>query len=817
MNKIENNHLQNRHKKINEDRLTYVMTCLFGNEVNVHMKDGNEIKGLFHGYNCNSDNSNSNNREGDISLNYAQVLAKNDKLSGPINKAMIIPENAYTTIIAKNINLELKDPDEVKNVKDNFKIDADISLKKKKPHSANRELKRWVCDDNNIDDPNFAKLKLDDKLNEPWDQFEQNRKLYGVTTTYKEEIYTTNLDINKVPHHVKLQADKIAKELENRGVHLDPEDIDKNNKDIDEEDLFGAVRRNKDKFAKSHKFKKDDNNSNNNNNNNNGSNNNKNKSRFHQFTIKDLKEKLQLVKKENEKKYPINKQKKINFTISSSNEENNSSNKKNKGSSKNPATQNAEFIGINALNLEPALPKLDEKTRPEWIMLKNKTKNRASNKKDKSTEKLEFITAAKEFNEKLANKINLNAKESNTKTNKNFMGSPSRLSNDNQKNLSNTSDKGKYKNAQDMDMSKIQGNGTMINHMNFNPNLNANYIPNGSNMPPYNPYIMNYNNMKNNIPDPNMGYYQNVMPDPQNNKMFQFDDLNMNRNDGITHAYQNININMMLNKFQNSMYNPPIKDDADLKSSTKLCTFPVKSIETNKSFDTVLNNALKYSKEEDCQNTPLEFKSTKNLSYKSILGEIPSCSSSNNYQDVKNFSNNMPIQQNISNIVVNLPFIPVVPRAMNTPFIEGGSYFNPYVRGYYPNNCVPINSNNGQFFNMPITNMDTNYSGNKNMNMYPLRNPHLSNNRMHYPGLSYMPYNMNYGVNNNITNTNNNLNMMNNSNAPMHNINMPPYPPDFVVMDPQKYSNPHSPSAPFFPKYQCQIYYVPPVHRMNNA
>lgn len=58
--------------------------------------------------------------------------------------------------------------------------------------------------------------------------------------------------------------------------------------------------------------------------------------------------------------------------------------------------------GINALNLEPALPKLDEKTRPEWIMLKNKTKNRASNKKDKSTEKLEFITAAKEFNEKLA-------------------------------------------------------------------------------------------------------------------------------------------------------------------------------------------------------------------------------------------------------------------------------------------------------------------------------------------------------------------------------------------------------------------------------
>lgn len=291
MKKTENINSSGAHKNINEDRLSYVMTCLLGNEVNVYMKDGKEIRGLFHAYNLTAKND---KKEIDISLNHTRMIPKNENTNGPINKSMIITDNLYTTIIGENINMNLKDPDNSIYSKDIFRIDADISENKKgklNGHTNNRELKRWVGDNDIVDE---TKLKLDDKLNEPWDQFEHNRKLYGVTSTYKEEIYTTNLDINKIPHHVKIQADKIAKELEKRGMHLDPEDQEKNNNEIDEEDLFGAVRQNKDKFFKNNKFKKEDNKYKNY------------QGKYHHVNVKDLKEKLQLVKRENEKKYPSN-------------------------------------------------------------------------------------------------------------------------------------------------------------------------------------------------------------------------------------------------------------------------------------------------------------------------------------------------------------------------------------------------------------------------------------------------------------------------------------------------------------------------------
>ncbi|KNG78086.1 hypothetical protein PFMG_04286 [Plasmodium falciparum IGH-CR14] len=445
MKKTENINSSGAHKNINEDRLSYVMTCLLGNEVNVYMKDGKEIRGLFHAYNLTAKND---KKEIDISLNHTRMIPKNENTNGPINKSMIITDNLYTTIIGENINMNLKDPDNSIYSKDIFRIDADISENKKgklNGHTNNRELKRWVGDNDIVDE---TKLKLDDKLNEPWDQFEHNRKLYGVTSTYKEEIYTTNLDINKIPHHVKIQADKIAKELEKRGMHLDPEDQEKNNNEIDEEDLFGAVRQNKDKFFKNNKFKKEDNKYKNY------------QGKYHHVNVKDLKEKLQLVKRENEKKYPsnnystANKQKQINFTVSSSIEENICANKKNKIPSKKSVSKNSEFIGINALNLEPALPKLDEKTRTEWIMFKNQTKNKELHKKDKTTEKQEFITASKEFNEKLT-KMNLNKKDANIRTIKDHSGMNQPYI-DSQKNISHIAEKTKHNNANDPDENKIQ-------------------------------------------------------------------------------------------------------------------------------------------------------------------------------------------------------------------------------------------------------------------------------------------------------------------------------------------------------------------------
>ncbi|SBS89357.1 ataxin-2 like protein, putative, partial [Plasmodium malariae] len=281
---------------------------------------------------------------------------------------------------------------------------------------------------------------------------------------------------------------------------------------------------------------------------------------------------------------------------------------------------------------------------------------------------------------------------------------------------------------------------------------------------------------------------------------------------------QNMNLDMMLNKFHNSMNNIPSKGHAHQKSNSELCPFPVVSYYQAKAaaskhlFDKLISNALRLSEEEDYVNSPLEFNSTQKLSYRNILGEIASLDSINSCQEANNFSNNIPMQQNISNVLVNFPFIPIMNPAVNNRFLENPHYLSPYFRNYYPNNSTPVNTNNAYFFNMPLTNVDVNYSSNKNMNLYPPRNLHAQNSHINFPIPSHISSNINYAVNNN-----NSLNIISNSNAPNPNLNIPPYVPEFVHMNMQKYPNHQSVPVPFFPQYQYQNYYTSPTHGMNNA
>lgn len=83
-----------------------------------------------------------------------------------------------------------------------------------------------------------------------WDQFEVNQKLFGVTTSFDETIYTTNIDRNAPDFKEReSKASKIAKEiLEGSGgvttnLHLAEERGLIVGADYDEEDRYGAVIR----------------------------------------------------------------------------------------------------------------------------------------------------------------------------------------------------------------------------------------------------------------------------------------------------------------------------------------------------------------------------------------------------------------------------------------------------------------------------------------------------------------------------------------------------------------------------------------------
>jgi len=85
---------------------------------------------------------------------------------------------------------------------------------------------------------------LDDGRQDPnWDQFTANEHLYGVSTTFDEELYTTKLNRDEIPKEQRERAERIAREIESGQMASEKEGTlegDQNN----EEAQFSAVQSN---------------------------------------------------------------------------------------------------------------------------------------------------------------------------------------------------------------------------------------------------------------------------------------------------------------------------------------------------------------------------------------------------------------------------------------------------------------------------------------------------------------------------------------------------------------------------------------------
>ena len=139
-----------------------------------------------------------------------------------------------------------------KNKKDIFKLDSDISninniySSKEEEKLVKYEVKE---EDKNI----YMNKKLEDDEDENWDQFELNKKMYNVVSTYDENLYTTKLDKNKITEEDKKYADKMYKEImsssnNENDIHiLEDRGIIQENDDFDEEDKYSSVIKNNNK------------------------------------------------------------------------------------------------------------------------------------------------------------------------------------------------------------------------------------------------------------------------------------------------------------------------------------------------------------------------------------------------------------------------------------------------------------------------------------------------------------------------------------------------------------------------------------------
>ncbi|KAL4387858.1 hypothetical protein GQ457_09G005050 [Hibiscus cannabinus] len=230
------------------DRLVYLTTCLIGHPVEVHVKDGSIYTGIFHATDAENDFG--------IILKMARLI-KDSTLRGnkPItqfvtkapSEILIVPAKELVQVKAKDVAITRdRFASELQDEKyQELLIDSAIS--QSRHVEVERVLEPWVPGE---DDPQCPELEnvFDSPWNRNWDQFEANQKLFGVKSTFNEELYTTKLERGPQMRQYEKEAMRIAREIEGeetQDLHLAEErgfDLH-DNFDIDEEMRFSSVQR----------------------------------------------------------------------------------------------------------------------------------------------------------------------------------------------------------------------------------------------------------------------------------------------------------------------------------------------------------------------------------------------------------------------------------------------------------------------------------------------------------------------------------------------------------------------------------------------
>lgn len=93
-----------------------------------------------------------------------------------------------------------------------FRTDSAISGNR---YQSGRTLEAWVPDENIETDMSLESGRNKSSTGGAWNQFEVNERLFGLTTDYDENIYTTAIDKSH-PDYIKryAEADRKAREIE---------------------------------------------------------------------------------------------------------------------------------------------------------------------------------------------------------------------------------------------------------------------------------------------------------------------------------------------------------------------------------------------------------------------------------------------------------------------------------------------------------------------------------------------------------------------------------------------------------------------------
>ncbi|CAJ0828668.1 10284_t:CDS:10 [Entrophospora sp. SA101] len=212
------------------DRMLFLFSNLVGMNVVVTLKSGVKYQGFFR--------TACTDGEMGVVLRLARrILSKNEEKTtpNPAKESFIILAKDLMDIHATNVDFFASERPSFE--RDTFRTDSDIT---DRTEIRERELHKWT--------PDESGENILENGDNSWDQFEVNRQLFGITTDFNEEIYTTKLDRSKPDFKEREKAAiALANEinrttttnvhmLEERGHIIDESQID-------EEQLYGAVAR----------------------------------------------------------------------------------------------------------------------------------------------------------------------------------------------------------------------------------------------------------------------------------------------------------------------------------------------------------------------------------------------------------------------------------------------------------------------------------------------------------------------------------------------------------------------------------------------
>ncbi|XP_021736746.1 polyadenylate-binding protein-interacting protein 3-like isoform X2 [Chenopodium quinoa] len=230
------------------DRLVYLTTCLIGHHVEVQVKNGSVYSGIFHATSADKDFGavlKMARLIKDVSLR-AQKVTSDSVVKAP-SKTLIIPANELVQIVAKDVPVTRDGLSNELRGESRQDIMLDSYISHSRHVEGGRELEPWMPDK---DDPLCPELDnvFDSSWTGSWDQFKVNEKLFGVKSTFNEELYTTKLEKGPRTRELEEEARRIAREIEGEETHdlhlaeergVNPYD----GFDIDEETKYSAVYR----------------------------------------------------------------------------------------------------------------------------------------------------------------------------------------------------------------------------------------------------------------------------------------------------------------------------------------------------------------------------------------------------------------------------------------------------------------------------------------------------------------------------------------------------------------------------------------------